>query len=71
MQCENGKHSMDIINGIFIGLITILVMCLLIKCYQVDSYPEQKLHDKIKEEDLKHLISIFRIVKLNRKKILE
>jgi hypothetical protein len=68
LQCENGKYHIHIINGIFIGLTTILFICLIIKCIQIDSYPDQKLQDKIKEEDLKHLISIFSIVKLNRKK---
>jgi len=70
LQCENGKYHMNIINGIFIGLTIILVVCLIIKCFQIDSYPDQKLQDKIKEDDLKHLISIFSIVKLNRRKVL-
>lgn len=68
LQCDNGKRNINIVNGIFLGLIAILMICLIIKCFQVDSYPDQRLQDKIKEEDLKHLISIFSIVKLNRRK---
>jgi hypothetical protein len=69
-QCENSKYYITYVNYTFLGLIVILTLCLIIKCFQVDSYPDQQREDKIDNNDLKELINMFSIIRNNRKKLI-
>jgi hypothetical protein len=69
-QCENSKQFMKYIHIIFIILCSLLVISLIIKCYQIDSYPDQMNSEKIDNNDLNELISMFGIIRNNRKKLI-
>lgn len=70
-QCTNSNYYRKYLNGIFIFLITILTIVFIIKCYQVDSYPDQDRDDKLKAEQLSDMISLYAITRNNRSKFLK
>jgi hypothetical protein len=70
-QCTNSDYYRKYFNGIFIFLISILTIVLIIKCYQVDSYPDQDRDDKLKAEQLSDMISLYAITTNNRSKFLK
>jgi hypothetical protein len=69
-QCTNSKYYIKYIHGFFLFLCSILFICLLIKCFQTDSYPDQMNSEKIENNDLNELISMFSIIRNNRKKLI-
>lgn len=69
-QCENSKYYIKFVNWIFFGLIFTLFLALVIKCFQIDSYPDQQNSEKIENADLNELISMFGIIRNNRKKLI-
>ena len=70
-QCENSLYYRKYLNGFFIFLITLLTTVFIIKCFQVDSYPDQDKDDKLKAEQLSDLISLYGITKNNRSKFIK
>ena len=70
-QCENSVYYRKYLNGFFIFLITLLLTVFIIKCYQVDSYPDQDKDDKLKAEQLSDMISLYGITKNNRSKFIK
>jgi len=70
-QCTNSNYYRKYLNGIFIFLIAILTIVFIIKCYQVDSYPDQDRDDKLKAEQLSDMISLYAITRNNRSKFLK
>jgi uncharacterized protein YpmS len=70
-QCTNSNYYRKYLNGIFITLVTILTIVFIIKCYQVDSYPDQDRDDKLKAEQLSDMISLYAITRNNRSKFLK
>ncbi len=70
-QCTNSNYYRKYLNGIFITLVSILTIVFIIKCYQVDSYPDQDRDDKLKAEQLSDMISLYTITKNNRNKFLK
>jgi hypothetical protein len=67
-QCENSHYFMTYINAVFYTVVLTLVITFIMKCFQIDSYPEQLNQDKI--ENLNELINMFGIIKNNRKKLI-
>jgi sensor c-di-GMP phosphodiesterase-like protein len=69
-QCANSKYYIKYVHGIFFTLCLILFATLIFKCYQVDSFPDQMSNEKIDNTDLSELISMFSIIRNNRKKLI-
>lgn len=69
-QCSNSKYYIKYVHGIFITLCLVLFSTLIFKCYQVDSLPDQMSNEKIDNTDLSELISMFSIIRNNRKKLI-
>ena len=67
-QCENSEYFMFYINSLFYFVMGIIILSFIIKCFQIDSYPEQLNQDKI--ENLNELINMFGIIKNNRTKLI-
>lgn len=70
-QCTNSNYYRKYLNGIFILLVSILLIVFIIKCYQVDSYPDQDRDDKLKAEQLSDMISLYAITRNNKSKFLK
>lgn len=70
-QCTNSNYYRKYLNGIFIILVCILTVVFIIKCYQVDSYPDQDRDDKLKAEQLSDMISLYAITRNNKSKFLK
>jgi hypothetical protein len=68
IQCENSHVLKNFFNVLFFVLVGVLVAAFIVKCYHIDSQPEQLKSDKI--ENLNELISLFGLIKNNRKKII-
>jgi hypothetical protein len=68
-QCNNSKYYIKYVHGFFISICLILLTALIIKCFQIDSYPDQLNTEKINNDDLNHLINMFSIIRNNRKKL--
>jgi len=70
-QCTNSNYYRKYLNGIFIFLVSILTLVFIIKCFHVDSYPDQDRDDKLKAEQLSDMISLYAITRNNRSKFLK
>ena len=69
-QCTNRDNYLKYINGVFIFVCFILIFALMIKCFQIDANPDQMNTEKIDNNDLNELISMFSIIRNNRKKLI-
>ena len=70
-QCVNSKYYRKIFYGIFLILTGLLSLVFIIKCFQVDSFPDQDKNDKLKAEELSSLISLYAITRNNRSKFIK
>ncbi len=70
-QCSNSKYYRKFLNGIFFFLIGLFTLVFIIKCFQIDSYPDQDKDDKLKTEQLSDMISLYAITRNNRNKFLK
>lgn len=70
-QCINSNYYRKYLNGFFIFLILVLLTVFIIKCFQVDSYPDQEREDKLKAEQLCDMINLYSITKNNKNKFIK
>ena len=51
-QCENLNYYIKYVNGVFIFIVSVLILVFIIKCFQVDGCPVEDIDDKLKADSL-------------------
>ena len=69
LQCDNNKKYMFYFHIIFFALAGYFLFVLIIKCYQLDGMPDQTGKEKIDKQDIADLLSVFSIIRRNKKNV--